>query len=126
VIKKALSVAASIMLALAVMLGLTGTPAHAEPAGQYSYICIGTDGSGHTFTAAYYRCNGWLDKYINGNKIAHVDERRNYAKYQAGIPGNVLSVECAVALVVTLIAPPVGWVATPAGLIGLGFACRNG
>lgn len=46
--------------------------AHAEPTGQYSYICIGANGSSYTMRSGEKlgNCKGsYLKKYINGNQV---------------------------------------------------------
>jgi hypothetical protein len=50
--------------------------AHAEPTGQYSYICILTSGSSYTLKsgAALNTCKGsYLKKYINGNQVDSIN-----------------------------------------------------
>lgn len=47
--------------------------AHAEPAGQYSYICISSDGSSNTLRDGekLSNCKGtFLKKYINGQMVS--------------------------------------------------------
>ncbi|MEU8391399.1 hypothetical protein [Micromonospora sp. NPDC048843] len=104
-------------------------PAGADPTGQYTSYCIGTNGVSFLWTTDYYRCNGWIDRYINGNQVAHLDYRNHYAEWQRGIPGVVISVDCAVAgalVGLTLAFTPVGWVSVGLSLVGLGWSCRNG
>lgn len=88
-----------------------------EPAGKYYSFCISL-GVSHPWTGkAPASCPGYLDVYINGDHVAHVNTGRN---------GGMISVTCAggIALgLVTLFAPGgevVGW-ALAGTLAGIGF-----
>ena len=73
--------------------------AHAEPAGQYSYVCISSVGSSNTLRDGerLSNCRGtYLKKYINGNMVSSL--RLN----AAGTEGRSLTraeIECIIAFV---------------------------
>lgn len=68
--KFAVASAAAVAMTLAVPVA-----AHAEPTGQYTYVCVLTNGSSYTMKNGEKlgNCKGsYLKKYINGNQVDSV------------------------------------------------------
>jgi len=73
--------------------------AHAEPTGQYTYVCIASDGSSNTLRDGerLSNCKGsYLKKYINGNLVSSL---RLNADATEGRSLTRAEIECVIAFV---------------------------
>jgi hypothetical protein len=92
-----------ILITVAAAAGLTlggAGVANADPAGQYTYVCVSTDGSSYTVPqgAALSTCKGsYLQKYINGQHVSSV----NLTTSGAIADPNAIDMDCLVAVVGT-------------------------
>jgi hypothetical protein len=113
------------VIAVAAMVGFAATPASAT--GQYVYYCTGPDGRTFQWNTDSYKCNGWIDKYIDGNRVAHVRETKAYAAWRNGGVEPAISTDCQFAAglfwLVLASGEPIGWVGIATGLMGTGYAC---
>lgn len=113
----------------ALVLGAVAPPASAEPAGKYDYYCTGVDGVQRSWnTSPLASCNGWMDVYISGKRINHVNYANAYIRYQLSRPTHVISLSCVVSGAGFLLSVPgsttgVGVAATVASLASLGMSC---
>ena len=115
------------------VLGLGAVaPANAEPAGQYDYYCTGVDGLQRSWnTSPRASCNGWLDVYIGGKRIAHLNNNNAYIRRQLSNPnGPHVTVECVLSatglyLTIPLTLTVVGVVATALAAYEFGLNCLS-
>ncbi|GAB2588817.1 hypothetical protein Aab01nite_42500 [Paractinoplanes abujensis] len=99
--KTILSRFAVALAAICSMILMAPAAAHAEPTGQYSYICILQNGSSYTLKPGVKlsTCKGsYLKKYINGNQV---DSIRLTGAGTVAKPKNAGWVECVIAVVGT-------------------------
>jgi hypothetical protein len=85
--------------AMGLTVGAAGA-ANAEPAGQYEYVCVGTDGSSYSMAhgTALSTCKGsYLQKYINGKQI----ETIALTGHGTVADPNAINMDCLVAVVGT-------------------------
>ena len=96
-----------------------------ENSGQYYYQCIFTSGTSYTWAAGSVRnCPGWLNVYIGGTLIAHVNERVINGVIHPTVECYWAAANAVVGLVIGA-EVPVGWVLIASDLALAGFTCHN-